>query len=186
MSKIAKSFILILIFLALNAYVYYAISLDLDIFDIETLEQAVRENILRQKALKPLPGNVILVDYEGNEVKVKDYLGQPLVISFWSSWCPFCLSELENLEEAQHEFAGRVFIMAVNRGETLDTAKEFSGLLKLKNLNLFLDQDNNFYGAIQGQGMPETLFVDKDGLIVYRKIGPILKEEIRQNINKIK
>ncbi|HLD27504.1 MAG TPA: TlpA disulfide reductase family protein [Patescibacteria group bacterium] len=186
MSKIAKSLILILIFLALNVYVYYAISLDLDIFDIETLEQAVRENILKQKALKSLPADIILVDYDGHEVKIRDYLGQPLVINFWSSWCPFCLSELESLEEAQREFAGQVVIMAVNRGETLDKAKDFPDLLKLKNLTLFLDKDDYFYGAIDGQAMPETLFVDKDGLIVHRKRGPILKEEIRQSIKLIK
>ena len=41
------------------------------------------------------------VDYEGNEVKLSDFAGQPILVNFWASWCLFCVGELPLMARIQ-------------------------------------------------------------------------------------
>lgn len=65
-------------------------------------------------------------DYEGNEVTLHDFIGTPLVVNTWASWCPFCLHEMPDFAEAQKEFGDKVTIILINRAESLNTAKTYT------------------------------------------------------------
>ncbi|MEG1427850.1 MAG: redoxin domain-containing protein, partial [Oscillospiraceae bacterium] len=38
-------------------------------------------------------------DQEGNEVKLSDYFGKPIVLNFWTSWCGPCKQEMPHFEK---------------------------------------------------------------------------------------
>ena len=125
-------------------------------------------------------------DYEGNEVKMSDFAGKPLVLNTWAAWCPFCVEELKDFAEAQRELGDDVVIMAINRQEPLATAKKFSDELGVTGDMVFvLDPNDSFYRAIGGFSMPETLFINAAGEIVHHKRGPMRVEEIRKKIQDI-
>lgn len=127
-----------------------------------------------------------LKDYDDKDVRFVDFSGKPLVINSWAMWCPFCVKELSDFATIQKEFGGRVVIIAVDRAESRDVAKDFTDKLGISNDLIFLlDANDSFYRAIGGFSMPETIFVKADGSIHFHKRGPMTVEEIRQRTQEL-
>lgn len=127
-----------------------------------------------------------LKDYSGNTVKLTDFQGKPLVLNAWAAWCPFCRKELVDFATIQKEFGDKVVIVAINRQESLATAKGYTDKQGTsKDLIFLLDPGDSFYRSIGGFSMPETVFVDKNGTIRDHKRGPMEVDEIRERISKI-
>lgn len=134
---------------------------------------------------RPLP-DLILEDYQGVPVSFANLKGKPLVVNAWAAWCPFCLKELTDFALAQQEFADRVTIIAVDRAESRDVAKNYTDKLGVTQaLTFLLDPQDSFYKTIGGFSMPETIFVDKDGFIREHKRGPMELNEIRERIQRL-
>lgn len=135
--------------------------------------------------LRPAP-DFTLKDYAGSTVTLSQFRGRPVVVNSWAVWCPFCREELKDFAAVKREFGDRIEIIAVDRAESLETAKKFSDELGVSNELIFLlDPGDSFYQAIGGFSMPETIFVDKDGNIRIHKRGPMPLGEIREKVRSI-
>ena len=122
-----------------------------------------------------------LKNYGGKEITHADILGKPVLIHVWASWCPFCREELEHLSEIKKEFGEAISIVAINRAEPLDIAAYASERKRVATGTVFLlDPDDTYYRAIGGFAMPETIFADRDGNIIFHKRGPQSREELRR------
>ncbi|MAF13277.1 MAG: hypothetical protein CMI53_00080 [Parcubacteria group bacterium] len=126
-----------------------------------------------------------LQDYEGNTVSSTDFAGKSLIVNSWASWCPFCVDELPDFATIQSEFKDDIVIIAINRVESISTAKGFSDKLGVSGkLVLLLDPGDSFYQSIGGFSMPETIFVDTEGNIVEHKRGIMSLSQIRSKVNQ--
>lgn len=67
-----------------------------------------------------------LFDTEHTLYAFHDFKGQPIVLSFWATWCPPCRAELPELQELKEYFNQRAHVIAVSE-ESLDAIKD-SGL----------------------------------------------------------
>ncbi len=127
-----------------------------------------------------------LQDYSGKTVRLADFAGIPLVINSWAAWCPFCRKELVDFAVAQKEFGDKVAIIAIDRAESRDIAKKYTDELGVTwDMVFLLDPSDSFYQSIGGFSMPETIFVDSKGNIVFHKRGPMDTEEIRAKIKEL-
>ena len=67
-----------------------------------------------------------MLNSEGEEVSLYDYVGKPIVLNFWASWCPPCKAEMPDFEAAYQKYGDDVVFLMVNltdgRRETVDTA----------------------------------------------------------------
>lgn len=132
----------------------------------------------------PAP-NFALKDYDGNAVTLSQFAGRPVVVNAWAAWCPFCREELKDFAAVQEEFGNRVIIIAIDRAEPLETAQRYTDELGVTGKMIFLlDPSDSFYQSIGGFSMPETIFVDAAGQIVFHKRGPMKVEEIRERIRQ--
>lgn len=116
-------------------------------------------------------GEFIFYDHEGAEVRTADLIGKPIVLSSWATWCSHCRETAANLRKFSKESGIDPVVILVNRGENVKIA---TGTLEV------LDPADSFYKSIGGYQMPETIFVDKDGVIVMHKRGPMNFEEIKR------
>ena len=139
----------------------------------------------KEKSLDTAP-TFSLKDYDGNDVASGDFEGKILVVNSWAKWCPFCVDELPDFAELQAAFPNEVQVIAINRAESLTTAKGYTDNFDLTDKYVFLlDPKDSFYKSIGGFSMPETLFVDKDGKIRVHKRGPMEFSEMKEKINSI-
>jgi len=130
--------------------------------------------------------SVSLLDYKGNTVNSSDYFGKPMVINSWAAWCPFCRKELVDFAALQNEFKDEVVVIAIDRAESLETAKKYSDKLGVSESFIFLlDPGDSFYRSIGGFSMPETIFVDSEGNVRLHKRGPMELNEMREKTRLI-
>ena len=69
-----------------------------------------------------LPPDVFGKDESGEPISLEKHRGKVVVVTFWATWCPYCLKELPILENIQN-VAGkqRVEVIAVNWKEDRET-----------------------------------------------------------------
>lgn len=129
---------------------------------------------------------LVLKDYAGNDVEFSDYRREILIVYAWASWCPYCGKELEYLSELKSRYGDELSIVAVNRAEPLVDAKDFTDKLTgMDRLVLLLDQNDSLFKEIGGYAMPETVFINSRGDIVYHQRGPIKPEEVDAKVSEL-
>lgn len=128
-----------------------------------------------------------LLDYAGNTVKLSDYRGQkPVFVNFWAAWCPFCVEEMPLMARVQKQFGNQYLTLAINRGEDQSTGQKFTDKLGITDTFVLLnDKSDTTYPRYGGFAMPYSLFLDKNGVVVDIKLGPLTESELVEKIEKI-
>lgn len=113
-------------------------------------------------------------EYDGQRFSLADMRGQVVVLNFWASWCIECEKEADLLEQAWRDYRGRgVWFIGV---DYLDIDTE--GLAYMERFNITYpngpDIGSRIYQDYRSTGVPETFFIDKEGMIRHVQIGPIV------------
>ena len=109
----------------------------------------------------------------GERVSLSDLRGKVVMLDFWSSWCPPCRREAPALAQVYSEYEGRnVEFIGVaiwdDRGSVEGHVREFG--LPYPNL---LDDKGRIAISYGVKGIPEKFFVDAEGNLVRRFVGPM-------------
>lgn len=109
-----------------------------------------------------------VLDNEGNEVRLSDFKGKPVVLNFWATWCHFCKEEMPDFNKAYKNYPDVQFLM-INATdgvqETLSAAKKYiedNGF----EFDVFFDTKLNAVQAYGITSFPSTFFIDKNGDLV--------------------
>lgn len=106
----------------------------------------------------------------GKPVLLTDFPGKALVISYWATWCSFCLKEMDVLNNIQRVGGDRVQVITVNI-ESRDTFRHAARALQSLTVLLAHDADRKGREAFGVEGIPHMIIVGKDGLIDSVNIG---------------
>ena len=126
-------------------------------------------------------------DEEGNEVKLSDYRGQPVVLNFWATWCYYCKVEMPDFDKAYEKYPDVQFLM-VNATdgaqETMDSAQKYIKQEGFR-FDVFFDTNLEAVNAYYVSGLPSTFFIDKNGNLVTRSSWMLDLETLEQGIQMI-
>ena len=127
-------------------------------------------------------------DAEGNEVHLSDYIGTPVVLNFWASWCGPCKSEMPDFDAAYQELGEDVQFLMVNltdgSRETVDSASVFVEEQGYS-FPVFYDTESQAAIAYAAYSIPTTYFIDAEGYAVARGVGALSAEALQQGIDMI-
>ena len=123
----------------------------------------------RPEAGAPGPDFTITL-YEENRaglarvVRLSDLRGKPVVLNFWASWCVPCKEEAPDFEAAWRKYKDRVVFLGVNWLEVEAAALPYLKQQGITYANGF-DQQQQIARAYRITGVPETFFIDRNGVM---------------------
>lgn len=123
-----------------------------------------------------------LKDMNGKTHKLSDYKGQTVVINFFATWCQPCIDEAPELEAFNSEYKDAQLIV-IAKGESSKRMKKYISEADSK-LFYLLDTKEDVSKEYSVIGQPETIIINKDGVIVERFTGPTTKENLIQLIEE--
>ncbi|GFP75737.1 TlpA family protein disulfide reductase [Clostridium fungisolvens] len=123
---------------------------------------------------------------DGKEVSLSELKGKNVFINFWATWCPYCVQEMPEIEKLYQETKNSdLIILGIDIGEDNDTVRDFLNKNKL-NFNILFDYDESVATNYNITALPTSLFIDKNGTIIKKKIGPMTLDEMKSYINLLK
>ena len=117
-----------------------------------------------------------------------DLRGSVLVINFWASWCFPCRGEHPALTAVARDYEDRgVRMVGVAYDDAVADAVDFLDQLGWGGANYRYVLDPNLRGAVEYGvfGIPETYFVNADGIIVGKIQGAVTSSSLRSVLEQI-
>ena len=127
-------------------------------------------------------------DAEGNEVRLSDFFGKPIVLNFWASWCGPCQMEMPEFHEKYLELGDSMHFLMVNTTdglrETVDTASAFIAE-NAYTFPVLYDTKSDAASAYSAYSLPTTFFIDAEGYAIAQAVGAIDMATLQRGIDLI-
>lgn len=148
--------------------------------DPSRLPSALIGKLVPQTAFPPVDG--LLADGKSMPgFESKDLAnGKVSIVNFWASWCGPCVEEHPLL--ARLKIASGAEVIGVNYKDEAASARRFLG--RYGNPFAAVGADTSGRNAIEWgvYGMPETFVVNGKGEIIYKHVGPLSMEAIKDKL----
>ncbi|MGO8970551.1 MAG: TlpA family protein disulfide reductase [Myxococcaceae bacterium] len=122
---------------------------------------------------KPAPDFTLTRLDTGEPVTLSQLRGRPLVLNFWASWCGPCAQEHPTVARAAQHFQGEANFYGVIFEDTPDEARKFAEPMAASFPQL-IDPQSRMAVDYGVTGVPETYFIDAQGIIRDKFVGPFL------------
>jgi len=120
---------------------------------------------------QPAP-EATFTDLDGKPARLADFKGKPAVVNLWATWCQPCLKEMPSLEQLHSELAGKLIVAAVSEDRRgAETVRPFLAEKGLQGLAIYLDPKSTLSHAIAARGLPTSIVLDAEGMVVGRVEG---------------
>lgn len=125
-----------------------------------------------------------LKTYLGDEVKLSDFKGSPVLVNFWATWCQPCRLEMPTIQARFEQNDTDINVLAVNFDEPAELARSFTEDLNLT-FPILLDPGGRIQSLYQIRGYPTTLFIDSEGIIRVIHIGFMTENQLDDYLKQV-
>ena len=121
--------------------------------------------------------------FNGEEGSLQDFLGTPLLVNFWASWCGPCVVEMPAFEAVYQEFKDRVAFLGLNINDDRERALE---LVERTGVTYLVAQDdgNAVMNALGAVSMPTTVLIAPNGETVAIRGSRLRAKDLRNLIEE--
>ncbi|MFP3153248.1 TlpA family protein disulfide reductase [Lachnospiraceae bacterium ZAX-1] len=138
------------------------------------------EDAVAQKA-----SDFTVYDKEGNAVSLSDFVGKPVIVNFWASWCPPCKGEMPVFNSAFAEYGDTIsFVMVdmVGQRESQENGENYVSDAEYS-FPIYFDTDQNAALTYGIASIPTSLFIDGDGNLITYAVGAIDEDALAYGIS---
>lgn len=115
----------------------------------------------------------VLQGVDGQSHKLSNYRGRVVLVNLWATWCPPCVEEMPVLNQLAQDYADKGLVVLGLAGD--DDTRRVSDFLAKSPLKfeVLLDSDGAIGTRYGITGYPETFFIDREGRVRDKMIGPL-------------
>lgn len=160
--------------------------LDKTVQEGQTVQQNSGEIGIKEGNKAP---NFQLENIDGQKVQLSDFKGKKVILNLWATWCPPCKAEMPHMKDFYQEQKGKdVEIVAVNITTSEKNPESVEQFVKDFGLTfpVLLDESGEIGDVYQAITIPTSYFIDTNGIIHKRIVGPMDKEMMTDLINGMK
>lgn len=120
--------------------------------------------------------------FDGEKLTFSDLSDGPVVLNFFASWCPTCISEMPDFESVHQAFGSDVTFLGLSVQDRVTDAKQLVADTGIS-YAVGNDQNGDVFSLFNGLGMPTTVFIDADGTVARVHTGVYDAESLTEAIN---
>ena len=132
------------------------------------------KNLVINEKLKKYD-ELTFLDIDNNQISLKNYKGNLILLNFWATWCAPCKEEMPSLNNLQKKKnLDNLKIFPINVGQdNFEKSLIFFESLNIDNLKIYYDSPVTLAKKLQLRGIPTSILINKDGFEFARIIGSI-------------
>lgn len=137
----------------------------------------------------PMAPDILIYDAHGNEVWLSDFLGRPVVLNFWATWCPSCGHESPHFEALYNELGNEIELLkVVLKDGVRETRSRVDMFMQQYNYTfpLFFDTSGQASLAYGVTHIPRTFFITREGYVAAHIQGAATEESLMVGVERIK
>ncbi len=125
-------------------------------------------------------------DLDGSPVKLSDYLGKPVILNFWASWCGPCKMEMPEIQSFYDTYGSEIQFLIVDMTDGYQETVE-SGSAYIEKLGytfpVFYDTGLEAAMAYGVTSIPATYFIDAQGNLAAGYRGAMSADILQQGVD---
>ena len=118
-----------------------------------------------------------LEELSGEKLDFKSFIGKPIVLNLWATWCAPCRRELPMMANSAKQNPKVHFIFA-NQKESASQVGDYLSEQNLSIEHVVFDKKGELARKAHSIGLPTTLFFDAKGTLIKTKVGEISSVEL--------
>ncbi len=128
---------------------------------------------------------VALKDSSGRQRKMSEWQGKVLLVNFWATWCPPCVSEMPELVALQNDLASKNLQVIGIGIDSPSNIREFAEKHQITYpllLGGLEGSDLSRQFGNQSGGLPFTILIGADGSVRKTYMGRLDMEKVRADL----
>ncbi len=129
-----------------------------------------------------------VTDPEGRKLNLGALQGTPVLVNLWATWCAPCVKEMPLLDDLAEDYGDDLQVITVSQDMSgADKVVPFFAARDFRNLEPWMDPENELLFALGGGTLPTTVLYDAMGQEVWRVVGDFdwASEDARAAIDEV-
>jgi cytochrome c biogenesis protein CcmG/thiol:disulfide interchange protein DsbE len=114
-----------------------------------------------------------LIDVHGRRVTLAALRGHAVWLNFWATWCPWCRTEMPDMEQVHRRYGNKILIYGVDVQESAPTVSRYLSQHGIT-YDVLLDRTGAVATLYDVNALPESVFIAPDGRIAAVHTGALL------------
>lgn len=124
---------------------------------------------------------IVIQDLKGEKIDIKDFLGHPLIVNYWATWCNPCINEFSDFEDIKKEQGTNASFIMIS-DQSLETINNFIDKTAFSFTYVKSEKQLSDYEI---EVLPITYFFNSNGKLSAKHVGSIDKVKLKNYLNQL-